>query len=331
MISISRPLSILLLLSAALLPACKPQTTAQESGNRPEAQAAGDKEPQTAAPADFKSIFHLPPIPVLLTDPEERMEYLAQHYWDCITATPTDTALLRHPEETEQAWANYCDLLHHLPTAQAREAIKPLLPALETEDMKLYVRFKDLTERYLDHPNSPLRSEEIYIGVLQAMTESTRLGDMDKIRPRERLKLALKNRPGHRASNFTYTLAHGRQGTLNAIHSEYTLLFFNNPGCEACAATIGQLAGSPLISRLTEEHRLTVLALYPDEELDEWRRHLPDFPSGWTNGYDKEQVIRNKQLYDLRAIPSLYLLDKEKNVLLKDAPPERVLEFLEAR
>lgn len=46
-------LSILLLLSAALLPACKPQPTAQESGNRPEAQSAGGKEPQTAAPADF--------------------------------------------------------------------------------------------------------------------------------------------------------------------------------------------------------------------------------------------------------------------------------------
>jgi len=44
----------------------------------------------------------------------------------------------------------------------------------------------------------------------------------------------------------------------------------------------------------------------------------------WTNGYDKELVIKNKNLYDLRAIPTLYLLDKNKTVLLKDATLQKV-------
>ena len=34
------------------------------------------------------------------------------------------------------------------------------------------------------------------------------------------------------------------------------------------------------------------------------------------------------ELYGLRAIPSLYLLDKEKRVILKDAPVEIVIEYL---
>jgi len=38
-------------------------------------------------------------------------------------------------------------------------------------------------------------------------------------------------------------------------------------------------------------------------------------------------------LYDLRAIPNLYLLDKEKRVIMKDAMPhlleERLLSFLQ--
>ena len=28
-------------------------------------------------------------------------------------------------------------------------------------------------------------------------------------------------------------------------------------------------------------------------------------------------------IYNIRAIPSLYLLDKEKKVIFKDAPPEK--------
>jgi hypothetical protein len=39
-------------------------------------------------------------------------------------------------------------------------------------------------------------------------------------------------------------------------------------------------------------------------------------------------VIRTENLYSVRAIPSLYLLDKEKRVIMKDAPEDRVFSYL---
>ena len=36
------------------------------------------------------------------------------------------------------------------------------------------------------------------------------------------------------------------------------------------------------------------------------------------NGYDRECVMRTEGTYNLAAIPSLYLLDKDKTVLVKD-------------
>ena len=42
-------------------------------------------------------------------------------------------------------------------------------------------------------------------------------------------------------------------------------------------------------------------------------------------------VIRGETLYNVRAIPSLYLLDHEKRVILKDAPENRVFETLLSR
>ena len=77
--------------------------------------------------------------------------------------------------------------------------------------------------------------------------------------------------------------------------------------------------------------KLKVLSIYPDEELDEWKKHRNDFAKEWTNGYDKELVIKNKNLYDLRAIPTLYLLDKNKTVLLKDATLQKVEQYLAER
>lgn len=38
--------------------------------------------------------------------------------------------------------------------------------------------------------------------------------------------------------------------------------------------------------------------------------------------------ITERQLYDLKAMPTLYLLDKDKRVILKDAPVEQIEQWL---
>ena len=173
-----------------------------------------------------------------------------------------------------------------------------------------------------------MRNEEFYIPVLDAMLTSPLLEEIEKVRPKARRELAQKNRIGTKALNFNYTLASGAQGSLYQQQTDYILLFINNPGCHACTETIDALKNAPIINQLLEQKKLTVLSVYPDEELDEWRNHLNEFPKEWINGYDKKLAIKEQQLYDLKAIPTLYLLNKEKTVLLKDATAQAVEEYL---
>ena len=67
---------------------------------------------------------------------------------------------------------------------------------------------------------------------------------------------------------------------------------------------------------------------YIDEDLQGWKDYMPIYPDNWYNGFDPNLVIRGEGLYSVRAIPSLYLLDKEKGVILKDAPENRLLSYL---
>lgn len=67
------------------------------------ASAAAGSAPQH--PQDFK----LPHIPAALTTPEARADYLAAHYWDNFDFR--DTTLISRPEITEQAFADFIDLL----------------------------------------------------------------------------------------------------------------------------------------------------------------------------------------------------------------------------
>lgn len=272
----------------------------------------------------IKSIT-LPAIPAMMTAPEQRADFLVKHYWDNVNFA--DTNYIHHPEVTEQAWADYCDILNHVPLETAQEAMRKTIERTNI-DKKVFTYITDLADKYLYDPNSPMRNEEFYIPVLDAMLDSPLLEEIEKVRPKARRELAQKNRIGTKALNFNYTLASGAQGSLYQLQAEYILLFINNPGCHACTETIDALRNAPIINQLLEQKRLTVLSIYPDEELDEWRKHLNEFPQEWINGYDKKFAIKEQQLYDLKAIPTLYLLNKEKTVLLKDATAQAVEEYL---
>lgn len=272
----------------------------------------------------IKSIT-LPAIPAMMTAPEQRADFLVKHYWDNVNFA--DTNYIHHPEVTEQAWADYCDILNHVPLETAQEAMRKTIERTNA-NKKVFTYITDLADKYLYDPNSPMRNEEFYIPVLDAMLDSPLLEEIEKVRPKARRELAQKNRIGTKALNFNYTLASGAQGSLYQLQAEYILLFINNPGCHACTETIDALKNAPIINQLLEQKRLTVLSIYPDEELDEWRKHLNEFPQEWINGYDKKFAIKEQQLYDLKAIPTLYLLNKEKTVLLKDATTQAVEEYL---
>jgi hypothetical protein len=88
------------------------------------------------------------------------------------------------------------------------------------------------------------------------------------------------------------------------------------------------MESTPEVSALIEAGRLQVVDVYIDQEIDDWKAHIPDYPASWINGYDHGYSIRTDLIYSVRGIPSIYLLDAEKTVLLKDTTPERLLSTL---
>ena len=46
------------------------------------------------------------------------------------------------------------------------------------------------------------------------------------------------------------------------------------------------------------------------------------------HGWDFQHTIEEQQLYDLRVIPYLFLLDKDKRVIKKDLPGDEISDYL---
>ena len=83
------------------------------------------------------------------------------------------------------------------------------------------------------------------------------------------------------------------------------------------------MAADTALAEAVRAGKLSVLAVYTEGNEEAWRKALPDMPEGWTVGNDRE-AVKTGALYDLKAMPSLYLLDGKKTVLLKDAAYEKI-------
>lgn len=275
-------------------------------------------------------LFPLPDIPVMITDPEESMVYLSKHYWDLFPFA--DTTLITQPEITEQGLVDYIQLLNQIAPIDAQNSINTLLDKAKLHPT-MYLHFVSLLEKYLYDPNSPFRSDEHYIVALQHFRQSGLLSLAKQEVYGFQLEMTLKNRAGSTATNFAYTTANGDKQMMHALQSNYLILFFTNPDCPSCAETTELLVNSKALQGVfllnsSASSMLTVLSIYPDSNIEEWRKALPRMPQQhWVNAYDEGTVVTNKRLYDIKAIPTLYLLDKNKKVILKDSTLEEIEEF----
>jgi hypothetical protein len=271
-----------------------------------------------------KRLFQLPEVPVMLTTPEQRMAYVVEHYWDHFDFR--DTAYIHLPDITEQAAVDFMDLLQRVPQDEALSALENLAGKAAVEP-RMMSHLWEIFYRYWHDPNSPMKNEDMFILLCRGVEQTPEVAGYLRDRAAYLRNLAEKNRPGMVAADFVYTLESGKQGRLHQVKAEYTLVFFYNPDCETCAEIKGMMRQSQLLKELAANGRMKVLTLYPDEDVALWKEHLPEMADAWINGYDKGQVLTLEQRYDLSSIPSFYLLDKNKKVVLKDADWRQVLHF----
>lgn len=281
-------------------------------------RSSSSKPEEPALPA-----FTLPVAPTILSGQTERTAYLAEYYWQGLDYA--DTAWLANPAVLEQIFVQWIALLEQQPVAEGAEVTGNVI-SLGNGHPAMQLRLAELAEHYFHNPNSPCRNEEFYIPILRAIIAAPDMEDIYKERPRYQLEKALMNRPGTRAADFAFVTRSRQMLRLSDIQSDYVLLYFFNPDCHDCKRVATYMTGSSVLSDLSAKSRLTVLAVYPDKDLQAWEKYVYDVPDEWIVARYADDDAR--RAYDLPAIPNLYLLDREKDVVLKDAPVEKIEDWL---
>lgn len=270
----------------------------------------------TLVQAQAQQSFPYPAIPDTLRSVEQRAGYLSEHYWDNYNFA--DTLLLKSKEVTEQGFVNFIDILNrfnldneskgvaHKDIAQkgiTRKDITQQGIACFTRkafsNAAAKERFENLIEHYFEDQLSPVRNDRVYLIFLEEMKNSPCFDETEKERIAFKIKTTNKNLPGDIAINFKFKDENGKEHQLSDYKDQKVILYFYDPDCENCHEV------SAWLKQQSIPADIKVLKMIADNHIS--------------------------YMYSLKNMPTIFLLDKENKVILKDCTAQELIENISTK
>lgn len=266
----------------------------------------------------------LPVVPPTLTKPADRAIYIIDHFWDGLDFS--DTAVSRDARLIEQSFADYTSLFPVVndSTARLQSAVDRLVKASEADSIAA-AGLREIAEIYLYDVVSPMHNDDYYRFYLNSFIKSDGLDDGMRLRYEYQLEEIDKNRVGEAAADFGLVAKDGSETTLSheVAGVPLTVLMFYNPFCSECHDISSAMGDDPAVAKAVAAGRLQLIAVIADGA---WSDNASAVPlEGPIREFAaKDNCIEDKQLYSVRLIPTLYVLDSEMKVVMRDAKLARI-------
>ena len=128
----------------------------------------GGRTPKSETKAAAPRVFVPAIVPSAITSPEARRVYMCEHYWDKVNLA--DSTFFAEIDTMQMVQAFMAWVGNYMDPNDGTYVEKFMAKAAKHSHSLRY--FSMLAEKVLYEPNSPLRSDELYIPVLQAQVSS---------------------------------------------------------------------------------------------------------------------------------------------------------------
>ena len=276
---------------------------------------------EQTAPAAEKVTFPMVTVPDEITDPQARAKYLGEHFWDNVDFTTASEALV------EQGLIDMASIFPLLNSETLISSMTALVKKAETSKAGLLMMLL-LADKYLYGTASPLYNEAAYRGLLQSALISKALNKTDKEPYQKQLVILEMNNEGSAAVDFDMQLVDGSKAKLSDIEAPVSILFFYAADNLDCKLQRFRLTQARLVNYLQRAGGIKIVAVCVEGDKAAWEKFRADSPKEWLHVFDASGKIKSENLYDLRTLPRLYLLDEQKTVLLKNTKADDIEQYL---
>jgi hypothetical protein len=274
----------------------------------------------------IQSSFEMPPPPQDYYRHKEKLfSYMADHHFDNFPWE--DERLLNTPV----LYSKFKTFAKQIFSLESEFSI-PVVVKLMNECMRyrnMYYALFDFLEHEFGNIKSPYRDEQLYIAMLKEVLKRNDLEEARKMRYEYELKRIDKNHDGDAAPDFNILLSNGDTTNLYAIEAELLMVYFQNPDCPQCGELREKMKKMDIINAAIASGRLKVMTIYFEKNEDLWRNYLKTrADSNWIHGWNYDLKIEEEQLYDVRTIPMIMFLNKDKKIIKKDLLSNEIESWL---
>ena len=133
---------------------------------------------------------------------------------------------------------------------------------------------------------------------------------------------------GNAAPPFSLPDTEGSLKSISDVKSDYTLLVFYSALCSHCRETMPKIQQA---LQMTDSTRISFFTVCTDGLTDAWKAFLTEMKMGnWTNVLDAKTDSDIQKKYATWNLPTLYLLNKNKEIVAKRLKSEDLPEIVKA-
>lgn len=286
-------------------------------GNDKTNMEGGAEDSSKVVDAEAK-MLEIPDVPDDIKDSVKMAEFLAFHFWDNLNFS--DSLKSRDVDFISPNFSKYISILHKI---KDKDIIKQSFLSFQKKvvaDPATFNLVLKMAEDSLYNLDSPMLSEDIYESFLSSLLDSGFLDNDNRWKYEDQYKIVSKNKVGDKVTDFSFVMPSGKTSSLlQASNGKPTVLIFFDPDCDTCEEAIFRLENNPDVTSRIKNGSLSLIAIYSGHDMEGWKKKVASLPKDWIVGINPE--IDEKELYFLREMPSIYILDKsgiitDKNVRL---------------
>ncbi len=279
--------------------------------------------------------------PLTLEDTLKNYNYYKPHYWDGVSFM--DERIIRTPFFLKKIERYYRETIAQSADSIIRDVDYKLLLARSCPEMYTFL-LNWLTDEYINPKYMGL--DAVFVHLFEkyhskGLTNWLNEKQMEVISRRAYMLMA--NLIGEKGANLEMIDSSGKPTSLYDVNADYTVICFWDPNCGHCKEEVPRL--DSIYQASWKKHNVKIYAvLTPDAKENikpEWLKFITEHKlNEWTHVYKTREMEDAdfaaqkpgfRQLYDITLTPTLYLLDKDKNIIGKKLTLLQLNELLEVK
>lgn len=260
---------------------------------------------------EIPPLFEYPVAPDSISTLGERADWLMEHFWDGFDFTmkrPLGQLQLNHAFEV------YSTPMRFAQPETVNRSVDKLIKNIQKNPTLLY-QFSKAAEDCLYSPTASVWIDDVYMKFIEPASKNKKVPESRRKRYAGQLRRIRNSLIGNKLPAFPLTMRDSTN-TKFAAPSKITILEFANPDCVDCIMARAQLDNNSDLKALRDAGKVQLYFVWADPEAgNDWTKSVKNYSDSWIVA----RADGISDMLDFRFTPSLYLLDADGRIVLKNA------------